>query len=60
MYEGVKFTEGLEKLVDTYGKRLDKPEEELFKWELIKQLRYKESLPIKKNIKPFSTMFLEQ
>lgn len=49
----VKFTEGLEKLVDNYGKKLGKPEEESFKWELVKQLRYKESLPIKKEYNDF-------
>ncbi|MCI2814572.1 MULTISPECIES: ATP-dependent endonuclease [Staphylococcus] len=56
----LKFTNGLEKLIDTYGKKLKKPDEELFKWEVVKQLKEQESLPIKKDYNIFLTQLFEE
>ncbi|MFQ3848294.1 AAA family ATPase [Staphylococcus shinii] len=56
-----KFTKGLKKLIDSYrGKTLEKADENMFKWAVVKELQDQETLPIKKEYKIFLKDIFEE
>ena len=56
-----KFTKGLEKLIDSYrGGTLEKADENMFKWTVVKDLQNQETLPIKKEYEMFLKGIFEE
>ncbi|PCQ20668.1 hypothetical protein CP995_07105 [Klebsiella pneumoniae] len=60
LFENEKFTNGLERLFDTYGERYTKAKEESFKWQIISDLEDCDDMPIKNYYKEFFDSFFTE